>query len=80
MSGNVSEWCQDKWIETYRVFPEDGSAREYGSSVLRIHRGGSGIVFRNFDANSITVTNRHAAAKRMAGTSYHIGFRVVREL
>jgi formylglycine-generating enzyme required for sulfatase activity/serine/threonine protein kinase len=42
MSGNVWEWCEDDWHETYRAAPSDGRAwvdRSRGS--LRVIRGGS---------------------------------------
>ncbi len=40
MSGNVSEWCEDKWHDSYRGAPTDGSAWLSGSSSRRILRGG----------------------------------------
>ncbi len=41
MSGNVWEWCQDKWHDNYKNAPKDGSAWESGNSSLRVARGGS---------------------------------------
>ena len=41
MSGNVWEWCQDKWHNSYEGVPTDGSAWETGESLLRVLRGGS---------------------------------------
>ncbi len=40
MHGNVWEWVQDSFEESYRGAPSDGSALESGSSP-RVHRGGS---------------------------------------
>ena len=42
MHGNVYEWCQDYWHETYEGAPPDGNAWvEGGNSDLRVIRGGS---------------------------------------
>ena len=39
--GNVYEWVEDRWHETYKDAPTDGSARTTGDSGLRVLRGGS---------------------------------------
>jgi formylglycine-generating enzyme required for sulfatase activity len=42
MHGNVLEWCQDHWHDTYKGAPTDGSAWiEGGDSSQRVLRGGS---------------------------------------
>ena len=41
MHGNVWEWCQDKYHDTYQGAPTDGSAWESGDSPFRVLRGGS---------------------------------------
>lgn len=41
MSGNVWEWVQDRWHDTYEGAPDDGSAWETGDEELRVLRGGS---------------------------------------
>jgi formylglycine-generating enzyme required for sulfatase activity len=42
MHGNVWEWCQDHWHDSYKGAPNDGSAWvEGGNSERRIRRGGS---------------------------------------
>jgi formylglycine-generating enzyme required for sulfatase activity len=41
MQGNVREWCQDDWHNTYAGAPADGSAWPLGGSSLRVFRGGS---------------------------------------
>ena len=39
--GNVREWVQDCWNESYRGAPTDGSAWESGNCYYRVLRGGS---------------------------------------
>ena len=39
--GNVWEWVQDCWNESYRGAPTDGSAWTSGNCELRVFRGGS---------------------------------------
>ena len=41
MSGNVWEWCQDKWHDDYTGAPTNGKAWTSGSSSNRVNRGGS---------------------------------------
>ena len=41
MHGNVWEWVQDCWNDSYRGAPRDGSAWESGDCSLRVLRGGS---------------------------------------
>jgi formylglycine-generating enzyme required for sulfatase activity len=42
LGGNVSEWVQDQWSETYAGAPEDGSAQTgTGRFHIRATRGGS---------------------------------------
>jgi formylglycine-generating enzyme required for sulfatase activity len=42
MHGNVFEWCQDPWHDSYKGAPSDGSAWiEGGDADLRVVRGGS---------------------------------------
>jgi formylglycine-generating enzyme required for sulfatase activity len=41
MHGNVWEWVQDTWHESYDGAPTDGSAWESGDSAHRVIRGGS---------------------------------------
>ena len=44
MHGNVWEWCQDHWHDSYEGAPTDGSAWiEGGDSEYRVIRGGSWI-------------------------------------
>jgi formylglycine-generating enzyme required for sulfatase activity len=41
MLGNVWEWCEDHWHDTYQDASADGSARSSGRAVWRVIRGGS---------------------------------------
>ncbi|HID19474.1 MAG TPA: formylglycine-generating enzyme family protein [Methanophagales archaeon] len=41
MHGNVWEWVQDKWHDSYDGAPTDGSAKEVGDGAYRVFRGGS---------------------------------------
>jgi len=42
MSGNVWEWCEDVWHDSYKYAPEDGSPWiKGGDENLRVVRGGS---------------------------------------
>jgi formylglycine-generating enzyme required for sulfatase activity len=41
MHGNVWEWCEDWWHDSYEGAPVDGSAWVEGGTPLRVLRGGS---------------------------------------
>ena len=41
MSGNVWEWCEDKWHSNYEGAPTDGTAWVAGDEGARVLRGGS---------------------------------------
>ena len=41
MHGNVWEWVEDCWNDSYRGAPSDGSAWESGDCGVRVLRGGS---------------------------------------
>ena len=43
LSGNVYEWVQDCWNETYQGGPRDGQAWERGDCSRRVLRGGSWV-------------------------------------
>ena len=43
MIGNIEEWTQDCWNESYDGAPTDGSAWESGDCTLRVRRGGSWV-------------------------------------
>lgn len=71
MHGNVWEWCEDYWHNTYQEAPDDGSAWKDGESRNRVLRGGSWYATSEFC---------RAAARRPGGEagirSRQIGFRV----
>lgn len=74
MHGNISEWCQDWWHESYEGAPTDGSAwltHEEDAEELRVLRGGSW--------NGYPEVCRSAFRDRYApdDTLNFIGFRVV---
>ena len=72
MSGNVWEWCQDKWHDKYERVPTDGSAWETGNSPRRVSRGGSWF-------NGIGYCR---VANRISGNAFsrsdNLGFRLAR--
>jgi formylglycine-generating enzyme required for sulfatase activity len=74
MVGNVSEWTQDCWHESYQRAPVDGSAWVNPGCPMRTVRGASW-------ASSLEQV-RSAARTPMApdSSSARLGFRVVREL
>ncbi len=72
--GNVSEWVEDCWNDSYSGAPADGSAWTTGDCTRRVLRGGSwGYVPKDLRASyreGVTMTNRN----------FNFGFRVVRAL
>jgi formylglycine-generating enzyme required for sulfatase activity len=74
MHGNVWEWVEDSWHDTYHGAPGDGSAWLQGNPIYRVARGGS---WRN-DPDSIRAAIR---VKRITGVRFDtLGFRVARTL
>jgi formylglycine-generating enzyme required for sulfatase activity len=70
MHGNVWEWCEDWWHDSYKGAPEDGSAWLKGGSAGRVVRGGSWHT---------KPWNIRAASRRdRIDPSSHRGFRVAR--
>ena len=74
MIGNVWEWLQDCWNDSYKGAPTEGSAWESGNCGLRVVRGGSW----NIRPGYARVANRN----RDAPTDRYIyqGFRLARML
>jgi formylglycine-generating enzyme required for sulfatase activity len=75
LHGNVREWCQDCWHNTYENAPSDGSAWvNAGDCAQRILRGGSW--------NSGPRSCRSAARGKMESDAslYDIGFRIALNL
>ena len=74
MIGNVWEWVQDCWNESYKGAPADGRAWESGNCGLRVVRGGSWF---NLPENArAAYRNRFAPGYRNSNS----GFRVTRTL
>ena len=74
MIGNVSEWTEDCWNESYRGAPADGSAWTSGDRGRRVVRGNSWNDFPD---------NLRSAARRRADSDdryRNLGFRVARTL
>ncbi len=74
MLGNVWEWVEDCWNDTYEYAPTDGSPRLNGKCSQRVLRGGSWLN----QAKSIRSASRSRDKK--VSHFYFFGFRVVREL
>ncbi|MBL8566771.1 MAG: SUMF1/EgtB/PvdO family nonheme iron enzyme [Hyphomicrobiaceae bacterium] len=73
-AGNVAEWVEDCWNDSYRNAPGDGTAWREGDCNLRVLRGGS------FDSGAAQVQSS-ARFRYDAYVPYSAnGFRVVREL
>jgi formylglycine-generating enzyme required for sulfatase activity len=73
-SGNVAEWVQDCWNDTYRNAPKDGSAWMAGQCNQRVLRGGS------FASRSNQVRSSSRFRYDHDVRYYANGFRVLREL
>ncbi len=75
MHGNVWEWCQDEWHDTYKNSPSDGSAWEENKNSNnqspRLLRGGSWI----FNPARCRSAYRHRFAPDIRYN--HVGFRLV---
>ena len=75
MTGNVSEWVQDCWHDSYRGAPEDGGAWQSAGCSTRVHRGGS---WAGRKASSLRAAARWGW---YPDRSYsYLGFRIVRSL
>ncbi len=66
MSGNVWEWCQDRWHDNYQGAPTDGSAWETGSDSRRVWANPSS-----------RVRTAARAGQPSDFSSAHVGFRLV---
>jgi formylglycine-generating enzyme required for sulfatase activity len=70
MYGNVSEWSEDVWHDSYRGAPEDGRAWTTGGDPRRVQRGGS------WDLNPWYCRSADRDGYASGGTDYDGGFRV----
>ena len=71
MHGNVWEWCEDDWHDSYESAPNDGSAWVSGLSGRKVIRGGSWDIYSYFSRSAC----RNNASR--AFRDIIIGFRVV---
>jgi len=72
MHGNVLEWCEDTWHNTYEGAPEDGRAWVDEGSGLRVLRGGSWF-FNATDCRSAYRSYAHPGLR-----PHGVGFRPAR--
>ena len=74
LSGNVWEWVQDCWNESYQGAPSDGQVWERGDCSRRVLRGGSCFTLPGFlrSANRIGIAADHWDSS--------LGFRIARSL
>ena len=73
MHGNVWEWVQDCWNDSYEGAPSDGSAWESGDCGLRVFRGGSWFQ----EASLITSSIRDYGPR--FGHGHLVGFRLAQD-
>ncbi len=74
MSGNVSEWCEDWYHDSYEGAPDDGSAWGYdGSGFARVFRGGTWDHYAKFHRSA------HRSDSQPSAWSDYIGFRLARD-
>ena len=74
MIGNVSEWTQDCWHDTYRRAPEDGVPWVNPGCTKRVVRGAS------WASSPAQARSAYRAPTDADGSNARLGFRVVREL
>jgi formylglycine-generating enzyme required for sulfatase activity/class 3 adenylate cyclase len=72
--GNVSEWVEDCWNDSYKGAPSDGSAWTSGDCKRRILRGGSW----GYSPKDLRSAYREGATS--TNRNFNFGFRVVRVL
>ena len=75
MSGNVREWVQDCWNNSYADAPGDGRAWERGDCSVRVVRGGSW-----FDLLPGYLRSANRFYNPADDRDNHLGFRVARTL
>ena len=72
--GNVWEWVEDCWNDSYEAAPSDGSAWERDYCDLRVLRGGS------WDSSPRFLRSAHRNGSEPGNRTVRIGFRVARTL
>ena len=73
MAGNVWEWVQDWWHNSYDGAPTDGSAWETPTGSFRVDRGGSWF----FLARDVRAANRNNGSP--GSRNVYVGFRLARD-
>ncbi len=71
MSGNVAEWCEDRWHPDYEGAPADGSAWLDGNDNRRVVRGGG------WDNEPYAARTYDRDAKKASTGDDEVGFRLV---
>ncbi|MBL8548089.1 MAG: SUMF1/EgtB/PvdO family nonheme iron enzyme [Hyphomonadaceae bacterium] len=74
MHGNVFEWTQDCYLNSYSGAPNDGRARETGGCAIRVNRGGSW----HDRLSALRTANREGGTPEYRFMNH--GFRVARTL
>jgi formylglycine-generating enzyme required for sulfatase activity len=74
MHGNVWEWVQDGWHDSYDGAPTDGSARESGDGADRVFRGGS------WSSNAGGCRSAFRGRRDPRPRSSLLGFRILQEV
>nr|WP_321465484.1 formylglycine-generating enzyme family protein [uncultured Desulfobulbus sp.] len=70
MHGNVFEWCEDTWHDSYEGAPEDGTAWVDDSSDHKVYRGGA------WNASSHFARSAYRYHRPRTTSYYNIGFRL----
>lgn len=71
MSGNVAEWCEDRWHNDYEGAPTDGSAWVEGNDNRRVIRGGG------WDTEPYATRTYDRDAKKENTNDDEVGLRLV---
>ena len=74
MHGNVWEWTEDCWNDSYTGAPEDGSAWLSGDCSARVQRGGA------WDRDPYRLRSAYRGRINSTHRNYIIGFRIARTL
>jgi len=72
MHGNVWEWCEDDWVDSYNYTPRDGKAYKSDRSSSKVLRGGSW----NDSANATRSSDRDWSSPSVR--YFNWGFRLLR--
>lgn len=74
MAGNVWEWVEDCWHDTYDGAPTDGSVWEEKHVVQRVRRGGS------WESIPDTLRSSYRTRYDADNSNYRLGFRLAQDL